>query len=128
MSWDVVMIRTNTNSEDMDEIEDENLIPFKQTEIYEEIKKISSELGVRSDGEYLESNDWSIEFNIGEDEEIDCVMLGIRGGEPNEVLALLMADLNARLWDSGTGEFLKPGTSSSFKSWQAYRDKVIKGS
>mgnify|MGYP000912102707 CR=1 FL=1 len=33
MSWDVIMIRTQANSEAIDEINSENIIPFKQTEI-----------------------------------------------------------------------------------------------
>lgn len=126
MSWDVVMIRTNTNSEAMEEIEDENIIPFKQTEIDEELKKISSKLGIRYDGDYLVGNGWSIGFSTGEDDETESVMLQIRGSElQEEVLALLMADLNARLLDCSTGEFIEPGVPTSFESWKAYRDKVI---
>lgn len=44
MSWDVVMIRTNTNNEAMDEIKDENIIPFKQAEIDEALKKYHQNL------------------------------------------------------------------------------------
>ena len=45
MSWDVIMIRTKTNNEAIDEIKSENIILFKQTEIACEIKKISARLG-----------------------------------------------------------------------------------
>ena len=31
MSWDVVMIRTKSNSEALDEIKSEKIIPFRQT-------------------------------------------------------------------------------------------------
>ena len=42
MNWDVLMIRTKTNNEaELRVIASENIIPFKQTEIADEIKKIS---------------------------------------------------------------------------------------
>lgn len=43
MSWDVLMIRTKSNREEtIYAIKSENIIPFKQTEIADEIKKISA--------------------------------------------------------------------------------------
>ena len=46
MSWDVVMIRTKTNSEAIDEIHRKNIIPFKQTEIAAIIKKMSVKIQI----------------------------------------------------------------------------------
>lgn len=131
MSWDVLMIRTKTNSEMIDEITSENIIPFMQTEIADEIKKISAELGAEYNcddlsWQNLDSDSWSIEFNIGNDTETESVMLHIRGGEPKEVFAVLIADLNTRLMDCSTGEFVSPEKPTSFESWKAYRDKILK--
>ena len=131
MSWDVVMIRTKTNTETTDEITSENIIPFKQTEIADEIKKISAELGAVYNcddlaWQNLDSDHWSIEFNVGEDTETESVMLHIRGGEPTAVFAVLIADLNTRLMDCSTGEFIIPGQPTSFERWKAYRDKIVK--
>ena len=131
MSWDVVMIRTKTNTETIDEITSENIIPFKQTEIADEINKISAELGAvyNCDNlawQNLDSDRWSIEFNVGEDTETESVMLHIRGGEPTAVFAILIADLNTRLMDCSTGEFIIPGQPTSFERWKAYRDKIVK--
>ena len=131
MSWDVVMIRTKTNTETIDEITSENIIPFRQTEIADEIKKISAELGAvyNCDNlawQNLDRDRWSIEFNIGEDTETESVMLHIRGGEPTTVFAVLIADLNTRLMDCSTGEFIIPGQPTSFERWKAYRDKIVK--
>lgn len=103
MSWDVVMIRTKTNSE--------NILPFKQTEIASVIRKISEEPGLIYNcddlsWQNLDSDSWSIEFNIGKAADTESVMLHIRGGEPKEIFAVLMADLNTRLIDCTTGEFI----------------------
>ena len=91
MSWDVLLIRTKTNRESMDEIKSENIIPFSQAEIAHEIGKLAAELGAVCDcqdlsWQNLDSDGWSIEFNIGKNAETESVMLHIRGGEPKEVL------------------------------------------
>lgn len=133
MSWDVVMIRTKTNDEAaIDAIASENIILFRQTEIADEIEKISAELGAIYNcddlsWQNLDSDSWSIEFNVGKEAETECVMLHIRGGEPREVFAILAADLNTRLVDGSTGEFIIPGKPTSFERWKAYRDKIVNG-
>ncbi|MCM1120411.1 MAG: hypothetical protein NC543_13740 [bacterium] len=126
------MIRTKNNSEALDEIESENIIPFKQAEIADEVRKIAAELGAVYNCENLswqelDSDQWSIEFCVGEEEEAESIMLLIRGGEPKEVFAILVADLNTRLIDCSTGEFFLPGEPTSFEKWKAYRDKIVKG-
>lgn len=131
MSWDVLMIRTKRNSEALDEIESENIIPFKQTEIADEVRKIAAKLGAVCNcddlsWQNLDSDKWSVEFSVGE-EEAQSVMLLIRGGEPTEVFAILAADLNTRLIDCSTGKFFLPGEPTSFEQWKAYRDKIVKG-
>lgn len=58
---------------------------------------------------------WSIEFNVGDSEENESVMLHIRGGkELTGVLKALVNDLRTRLIDCSTGEFMELGTTSSF--------------
>ncbi len=131
MSWDVAMIRTKTNNEAaLDAITSENIILFKQTEIADEIKKISAKLGAIYNcddlsWQNLDSDSWTIEFNVGKNTETECVMLHIRGGEPKAVFASLIADLNTRLVDCSTGEFITPGKPTSFERWKAYRDKIV---
>lgn len=129
MSWDVLMIRTKTNCEAINAITSENIIPFSQTEIAAEIKKITTELGAVCNcndlsWQTLDCDSWSIEFNIGKDAETPSVMLHIRGSEPKAVFAFLMTDLNARLIDGDTG-FITLDKPTSFEKWKAYRDKTI---
>ncbi len=130
MSWDVLLIRTKTNREAMDEIKSENIILFSQAEIAREIGKIATELGAACDcqdlsWQNLDSDSWSIEFNVGKNAETESVMLHIRGSEPKEVLTLLPVDLNARLIDCSTGEFIRPDEPTSFERWRAYRDQIL---
>ena len=133
MSWEVAMIRTKTNREAaLDAITSENIIPFKQTEIADEIKKISAELGTLYEcddlsWQYLSSDNWVIEFNVGKGAETECVTLIIWGDEPKELYAVLIDDLNTRLVDCSTGEFITPGKPTSFERWEAYRDKIVNG-
>ena len=131
MSWDVVMIRTKTNSEMIDEIKSENIIPFSQTEIADAIKKIATELGVDYDCDdlscqYLGNDRWTIEFHVGNDVEMESVMLCMYSGEePKAAFAALIAALNTRLIDCPTGEFISLGKPTSFERWKAYRDKIV---
>ena len=130
MSWDVLLIRTKTNREAMDEIKSENIILFSQAEIAREIGKIATELGAVCDcqdlsWQNLDSDSCSIEFNVVKNAETESVMLHIRGSEPKEVLTLLPVDLNAWLIDCSTGEFIRPGEPTSFERWRAYRDQIL---
>lgn len=132
MSWDVLMIRTKSNREEtIYAIKSENIIPFKQTEIADEIKKISAELGAICNcddlsWQNLDSNSWSIEFNVGNNAETESVMLHIRGGEePKAVFAALTADLDTRLVYGCNCEFIVLGEPTSFEKWKAYRDKIV---
>ena len=128
MSWDVLMIRTKSNREEtIYAIKSENIIPFKQTEIADEIKKISAELGAICNcddlsWQNLDSNSWSIEFNVGNNAETESVMLHIRGGEEPKAV---FADLDTQLVDGCNCEFIVLGEPTSFEKWKAYRDKIV---
>jgi hypothetical protein len=75
-------------------------------------------------------DDWSIEVNIGEDEECDGFALHVRGGEAAVgAVASILDGLGIRAIDSQTGEFFASGPSAieSFRKWRAYRDQVVDG-
>ena len=110
------MIRTKTNSETIYEIKSENIIPFRQTEIADAIKKIATELGAEYDCDNLscpylgggtDRDSWTIEFLVGEDAETESVGLNLRGlVDWNTVFAALIAELNTRLIDGPTGDII----------------------
>lgn len=116
MSWTMIMIRTKTNSETIYEIKSENIIPFRQTEIADAIKKISTELGVDYNCDNLSCqylgggigrDSWQIEFLVGKDAETESVGLNLRGlVDWNTVFAALISELNTRLIDGPTGDFI----------------------
>jgi len=75
-------------------------------------------------------DDWSIEVNIGEDEECDGFALHVRGGDAAVgAVASILDGLGIRAIDSQTGEFFVSGPSAieSFRKWRAYRDHVVAG-
>ena len=112
----MIMIRTKTNSETIYEIKSENIIPFRQTEIADAIKKIATELGADYGCDNLSCpylgggigrEGWTIEFLVGEDAETESVMLNLRGlGDWNTVFAALTAELNTRLIYGPTGDII----------------------
>lgn len=116
MSWEMIMIRTKTNSETIYEIKSENIIPFRQTEIADAIKKIATELDADYDCDNLSCqylgggigrDSWTIEFLVGKDAETESVGLDLRGlVDWNTVFAALIAELNTRLIDGPTGDII----------------------
>jgi hypothetical protein len=77
----------------------------------------------------IDGDDWSIEVNIGVQEECDGFALHIRGGDAavGAVEAILQR-LHLRALDTQTGNFFKAGPESidSFRKWRAYRDQCLK--
>jgi hypothetical protein len=76
----------------------------------------------------IDSEDWSIEVNIGEDEECSSFALHVRGGDTVVgVVSGILAHLNLRALDSQTGDFFVAGPEAleSFQKWRAYRDQVV---
>jgi hypothetical protein len=76
----------------------------------------------------IDTEDGSIEVNIGREDPIDGFMLHVRGGPRtlDVVLGLLHA-LDLRGIDCQSGEFLDPDQArKSFDRWRGYRDQVIR--
>ena len=76
----------------------------------------------------IESGDWSIEVNLGGDEECRGFALHVRGGnEAAGAVAAILGHLNLRALDSRTGEFFVAGAEAveSFERWRAFRNKAI---
>lgn len=76
----------------------------------------------------LERDGWSIEFNLGEEEECEDLALHVRGcgrGAMEAVDTVLCA-VGVRAIDAQTGEFFTLETAGqSFAAWQAYRDGIV---
>ncbi|WP_238649405.1 hypothetical protein [Paenibacillus piscarius] len=78
----------------------------------------------------LEGEGFSIEFNTGDEELVDSIMLHVRGGgEVMETLRLICGTLEAYALDtSDTGyiDFEQPeAAEQSWEQFQKYRDQVL---
>jgi hypothetical protein len=76
----------------------------------------------------IEGENWSIELNIGREEECRGFTLHVRGGNPAAgAVAAILQHLNLRALDSQTGGFFTADTEAiqSFEEWREYRDKVL---
>ena len=76
----------------------------------------------------IEAEDWSIEVNMGADEECKSFALHVSGGDAVVgVVGAILKHLNLRALDSQTGEFFVAGAEAldNFQKWRAYRDQVI---
>ena len=75
----------------------------------------------------LDGPDFSIEFNIGEEEMCGGLMLHVRGGGgAMAAINRLLKHLQMRAIDCQTGEFfVMEAADKSFARWGKYRDKVV---
>lgn len=75
----------------------------------------------------FENNDFSIEFQMGDEENCTSVFLLVRGGgNPVPLIAALLDRLQLRGVDLHTGEFFDVESArDSFGTWQSYRDKIL---
>lgn len=78
----------------------------------------------------LNTDDYSIEFNMGDDVVCDGFMLHVRGGgEAAELIDILLAKMNLRALDCCEGDFFRlEKATQSFEDWQEFRDQVINDS
>jgi len=78
----------------------------------------------------IEGENWSIEINMGEDEECSDFCFHVRGSdEAAGVVAAILKELELRALDPAheTG-FFTAGTDAveAFRRWKAYRDQVVR--
>ena len=76
MSWDVVLIKTKTNKEAIEDIK--SPLPFDRETFIKEIKKHVPDLNTEDKTWLLLNREYySVEFNMGKDKKADCIMLHI---------------------------------------------------
>lgn len=77
----------------------------------------------------LDADDFSIEFNIGEDEDVESMMFHVHGGAAaGACIADIIRHLGVRAIDTATGEFFDCDSPElGFDQWRAYRDRVLRG-
>lgn len=76
----------------------------------------------------IDGEDWSIEINMGAEEECRSLAFHVRGGDTAiGVVAAILEHLKLRALAPQTGGFFVAGPEAieSFLEWRAYRDQVI---
>ena len=77
----------------------------------------------------IDGEDWSIEVNLGQEEDCRDFALHVRGGDAAVgAVAAILRQLNLRALDSQTGEFFAADSNAieSFRQWRQYRDQVTR--
>ena len=126
MSWDVLLLKAKFD------LEDSNANPGSlgnRTEIIENLTALLPQLDY-SDKSWgmLSGEKFSIEFNTGENETVDTIMLHIRGGgDPLVVIKVICDSTHWAALDCSTSEFIDTNNLSreSWENFQKFRDKVI---
>lgn len=128
MSWDVMLIKTETNAESIDKIID--TIDINKQELIDAINKACEFVNYHitfdlSDITWLrlESDSFTIEFNVGENKMCQP-MLHIRGSEPTLILKIISDELECRVLDISGNSFMDFVNETSFRSWNKWKDSV----
>jgi hypothetical protein len=133
MSWDVMIFHLRDRPQSLDDMRKETILPLGPAAQVREA--ISAALhGVDwtdpTWGTYS-GNGFSIEFNVGDDDPIENMMLHVRGG--GDAIADIMKLVVAKGWvalDCSTSEFLDPAAPSNegWVGFQKYRDQIFRRS
>lgn len=124
MSWDAILFKERFNLEDD---EHELAILGKSNEVIKSLKAIFPHIeDIDERCGILDESQFSIEFNVGEEEYVDCIMLHVRGeGNPIYVLRLIHDTLGWEVFDCQTSEFMDLDNLESWEEFKAYRDKLV---
>ena len=132
MSWDIFVLDLPRDAQRIEDVPDDfEPRPLgKRSEIIRKIQEVfpTADFSDPSWGD-IDIDDWSIEVNMGKEEECKDFALHVRGGAGAVgAVAAILEKLNLRALDSAseTGFFVAGEESvESFKRWADYRDSVI---
>ena len=134
MSWDIFVEDLPVEADSLDQIPSDfkPRCIGKRSEIIAKIKEVvpSADFSDPSWGR-IEGDDWSIEVNMGDEEDCYDFAFHVHGGHTAVGAVVAILDhLKLRGLDSQTGDLFKAGPESidSFVEWSAYRDQLLKKS
>ncbi len=132
MSWDLFVQDIPANVRSVEEILDD-FAPQpigKRSEVIQKIKALIPTANFDDPAWGLvDGPDYSIEANMGNEEELEGFTFHVRGGDQAAcVVASILEHLGLRAFDpqSDSGIFTPPGVES-LRRWRAYRDQVVNG-
>jgi hypothetical protein len=131
MSWDIIVQDLPRDASSVKEIP-ADFKPSsigKRSMIIEKIREVipTADFSDPSWGR-IEGGDWSIEVNIGAEEECRSFAFHVRGGDTAVgVVAAILEHLKLRALAPQTGGFFVAGPEAieSLRRWRAYRDSVV---
>lgn len=133
MSWDVLIMRLPAEIRTYDDLESyggDPMLPLgRRADVIRQISAV------------FEGTDWSdpawgiwsgregsIEFNLGDDDEIESVMLHVRADDA--IVARIVRLVTACDWraldTTTTGFLVAPSDTAGVSSWRAFRDRVLR--
>ncbi len=130
MSWDIFVADYPKHASTVEDIPDDYRPPAigTRTDIIARIKDVvpSADFSDPSWGR-IRGDTFSIEVNLGDDEELMGFAFHVRGGEDAvDVIAGILDHLNLRAVESGSGGFFERHAAiAGFRQWRSYRDRVI---
>jgi hypothetical protein len=131
MSWDIFVQDLPKNASTIEEIPDD-FAPRpigKRSQIIDKIREVvpAADFSEPSWGR-IRGDNWSIEVNMGKDEECSGFCFHVRGSEAAAgVVAAILEELKLRALDPAheSGFFtVGPDAVEAFRKWRAYRDQV----
>ena len=131
MSWDIFVQDLPKNASTIEEIPDD-FAPGtigKRSQIIEKIREVvpAADFSEPSWGR-IRGDNWSIEVNMGKDEECNGFCFHVRGSDAAAgVVAAVLEALSLRALDPAheSGFFtVGPDAVEAFRKWKAYRDQV----
>ncbi len=134
MSWDIYVQDLPKGIKTVDDIP-EDFLPGtigRRSEFIAEISAVLPEADF-SDPSWgrIEGPDFSIEFNMGDEEEVECFALHVRGGDGAVgVIAAVLDRLGLQALATGTESGLfeaGDAAQEGFARWRSYRNKVVGG-
>ena len=132
MSWDIFVFDMPREAKTVEDIPgDFKQAPIgRRSDVIARIRQVVPEADFsRPAWGLIDGDGWSIELNMGDQEECDGFAFHVRGEDAAAgVVAAILSHLGLRAVDSGTGEFFVPGLESieSFRKWRAHRDRVVR--
>jgi hypothetical protein len=133
MSWDIFVQDLPADARSVDDIpSDFRPAPIgKRSTLIEKIKEVVP-IADFSDPSWgrIDGDGWSIEVNMGNEEDCSSFALHIRGGDTAVgVVAEILQHLRLRALDTQAGGFFTAdaGAIDSFRKWRAYRDQICNG-
>ena len=129
MSWDVIIINVPEDIETVSELTDDSTAPLgSKNYVLSAISNVFPHANV-ADPTWVvvDGESYSIEFSVGHQDEIEFLMLHVRG-DANAIDAIecLCKLTGWHAFDTAMGDFIDFGANrdKGFRRWQQYRDLI----